>query len=119
MAWLLSRISSLRIDGDVLTAGESVSKRSAARACASWPADGPWVLQMNRDDNGPKSLVRRAIMPQAGVAKLADARDLKSRDSQRVVRVRFPPPAPAFARPRPDHPSVELRLGKPVSVPSA
>ena len=55
MAWLLSRISSLRIDGDVLTAGESVSKRSAARACASWPADGPWVLQMNRDDNGPKS----------------------------------------------------------------
>ena len=29
----------------------------------------------------------------AGVAKLADARDLKSRDSPRVVRVRSPPPA--------------------------
>ena len=30
----------------------------------------------------------------AGVAKLADARDLKSRDLTRVVWVRFPPPAP-------------------------
>jgi hypothetical protein len=29
----------------------------------------------------------------AGVAELADARDLKSRDSPRVVRVRSPPPA--------------------------
>src|SRR5689334_5104551 len=37
---------------------------------------------------------RKLRTPLAGVAKLADARDLKSRDPKRVVWVRFPPPAP-------------------------
>jgi hypothetical protein len=40
-----------------------------------------------------KWLVRRAIIPVAGVAELADARDLKSR-GRKAVRVRSPPPAP-------------------------
>ena len=48
----------------------------------------------------------------AGVAKQADARDLKSRDSQRVVWVRSPPPAPAFAQARLAPASVELRLAE-------
>ena len=39
----------------------------------SWPA----ADQRERSDDGVKSLVRRAIIPHAGVAELADAQDLK------------------------------------------
>ena len=39
-----------------------------------WPA----ADQREQDDDGVKSLVRRAIILQAGVAELADAQDLKS-----------------------------------------
>src|SRR6478609_6831740 len=39
----------------------------------------------------------RSLIPNADVAELVDARDLKSLDGN-VVWVRVPPPAPAFAR---------------------
>src|SRR5438552_1435662 len=42
--------------------------------CALWPAAG----QHERINDRVKSLVRRAIIPLAGVAELADAQDLKS-----------------------------------------
>src|SRR5436309_6909746 len=41
--------------------------------CALWPAAG----QHERINDRVKSLVRRAIIPLAGVAELADAQDLR------------------------------------------
>jgi methionyl aminopeptidase len=54
----------------------------------------------NRDETSANLLLYLLFSQRsfsAGVVKLADARDSKSRD-RKVVRVRLPPPAPAFAR---------------------
>jgi hypothetical protein len=70
------RIGDAAILGPSLDVGRGARRRRVSHASSLHPGRLSW---------------RQA---QAGVAKLADARDLKSREPQRLVRVRFPPPAP-------------------------
>ena len=56
-----------------LAAKRGPCKPSRSFVARRWPASD----ERDQNDGGVKSLVRRAIIPRAGVAELADAQDLK------------------------------------------
>jgi hypothetical protein len=60
----------------------TVRHTSPARNGFTWFALGPQVIDRSGDHRSVKSLLLRDIIPSAGVAKLADAQDLKSWDPQ-------------------------------------
>ena len=69
-------------------AGFEASYVTAEIGWACWVRDGV-ALQVSQ---------KQAVIPHAGVAKLADAQDLKSWGLKRPVWVRSPPPAPLSKR---------------------